>query len=33
MAASLEFMIPVVILFFIAQKVFIEGITVTGVKG
>jgi multiple sugar transport system permease protein len=33
MAASLEFMIPVVILFFLMQKVFIEGITVTGVKG
>ena len=33
MAASLEFMIPVVILFFLTQKVFIEGITVTGVKG
>jgi multiple sugar transport system permease protein len=33
MAASLEFMIPVVILFFVMQRVFIEGITVTGVKG
>ncbi|HJX07092.1 MAG TPA: carbohydrate ABC transporter permease [Actinomycetota bacterium] len=33
MAASLEFMIPVVILFFLMQRVFIEGITVTGVKG
>ena len=33
MAASLVFMIPVVILFFLMQKVFIEGITVTGVKG
>ena len=33
MAASLLFMIPVIILFFLAQKVFIEGITVTGVKG
>jgi len=33
MAASLMFMIPVIILFFLAQKVFIEGITVTGVKG
>jgi multiple sugar transport system permease protein len=33
MAASLEFMIPVVILFFLLQRVFIEGITVTGVKG
>jgi multiple sugar transport system permease protein len=33
MAASLEFMIPIVILFFVMQRVFIEGITVTGVKG
>jgi multiple sugar transport system permease protein len=33
MAASLLFMVPVIILFFLAQKVFIEGITVTGVKG
>lgn len=33
MAASAIFTIPVVILFFFAQKYFIEGITVTGVKG
>jgi len=33
MAASVLFMVPVIILFFLAQKVFIEGITVTGVKG
>jgi len=33
MAASVLFMLPVIILFFLAQKVFIEGITVTGVKG
>jgi multiple sugar transport system permease protein len=33
MAASLMFMLPVVILFFLAQRVFIEGITLTGVKG
>ncbi len=33
MAASLLFMIPVIILFFLAQRVFIEGVTLTGVKG
>jgi multiple sugar transport system permease protein len=33
MAASLMFMLPVIILFFLAQKVFIEGVTLTGVKG
>jgi multiple sugar transport system permease protein len=33
MAAALLFMIPVIVLFFLAQKVFIEGITITGVKG
>jgi len=33
MAASVLFMVPVIVLFFLAQKVFIEGITVTGVKG
>jgi multiple sugar transport system permease protein len=33
MAASLMFMLPVVLLFFLAQRVFIEGITLTGVKG
>ena len=33
MAASLMFMLPVVVLFFLAQKVFIEGVTLTGVKG
>ena len=33
MAASAIFTIPVIILFFFAQKYFIEGITVTGVKG
>jgi len=26
-------MLPVIILFFLAQRVFIEGITLTGVKG
>jgi multiple sugar transport system permease protein len=33
MAASVLFMLPVIILFFLAQKAFIEGITLTGVKG
>ena len=33
MAASLVFTLPVTALFFAAQKVFVEGITVTGVKG
>ena len=33
MAAAVLFMLPVIVLFFLAQKVFIEGITVTGVKG
>ncbi|MGZ4481512.1 MAG: carbohydrate ABC transporter permease [Gaiellales bacterium] len=33
MAAALIFMLPVVVIFFLAQRVFIEGITLTGVKG
>jgi multiple sugar transport system permease protein len=33
MAASVLFMLPVIILFFLAQKVFVEGVTLTGVKG
>jgi multiple sugar transport system permease protein len=33
MAATLFVMSPVIILFFLAQKVFVEGITLTGVKG
>lgn len=33
MAASATFTIPIIILFFFAQKYFIEGITVTGIKG
>jgi multiple sugar transport system permease protein len=33
MAASLMFLIPVVLIFFLAQRVFIEGVTLTGVKG
>lgn len=33
MAASLVTMLPVVIVFFFAQKLFIEGITFSGIKG
>ncbi len=33
MTASSLFMLPVIIIFFCAQKVFIEGVTLTGVKG
>ena len=33
MAASLMFIVPVIIIFFFAQKVFVEGVTLTGVKG
>jgi multiple sugar transport system permease protein len=33
MAATILAMLPVLIVFFLAQKVFVEGITLTGVKG
>lgn len=33
MAASLVTMLPVIIVFFLAQRYFIEGITLTGMKG
>jgi multiple sugar transport system permease protein len=33
MAASVLFMLPVIVVFLFAQKAFIEGITLTGVKG
>ena len=33
MAATLLFMLPVVLLFFAAQKAFVQGVTLTGVKG
>lgn len=33
MAATLVVMTPVILLFFAAQKVFVEGVTLTGVKG
>ncbi len=33
MAATVLVMAPVIVLFFVAQKAFIEGVTLTGVKG
>jgi multiple sugar transport system permease protein len=33
MAAAVLFMLPVIIIFFFAQRAFIEGVTLTGVKG
>jgi multiple sugar transport system permease protein len=33
MAVSGIFMLPVIILFFVAQKAFIEGVNLTGIKG
>jgi len=33
MAATLVFMAPVIIVFFLAQRAFVEGVTLTGVKG
>jgi multiple sugar transport system permease protein len=33
MAATLIAMVPVVLLFFLAQKTFVQGVTLTGVKG
>lgn len=33
MAATLVAMVPVVVLFFLAQKAFVQGVTLTGVKG
>jgi multiple sugar transport system permease protein len=33
MAASILFMLPIIVLFFLAQRVFVEGVTLTGVKG
>lgn len=33
MTASALFMLPVIVIFFFSQKVFIEGVTLTGVKG
>ena len=33
MAATLILMAPVILLFFLAQRAFVEGVTLTGVKG
>src|SRR6185437_4592771 len=33
MAATVLVMLPVIIIFFLAQKAFVEGVTLTGVKG
>jgi multiple sugar transport system permease protein len=33
MAVTMLVTLPVVIIFFFAQRVFVEGITLTGVKG
>jgi multiple sugar transport system permease protein len=33
MAASVVFVLPIMILFFFAQRLFVEGITLTGIKG
>lgn len=33
MAASVLFMLPVIVLFFLAQRIFIQGISLTGLKG
>jgi multiple sugar transport system permease protein len=33
MAASLIMVVPVIVLFFSAQKYFIQGVTLTGMKG
>jgi multiple sugar transport system permease protein len=33
MAATLLVMAPVIVLFFFAQKAFVQGVTLTGVKG
>ena len=33
MAATVLVMLPVIILFFLAQSAFVEGVTLTGVKG
>ena len=33
MAASTAVVLPIVVLFFLAQRYFVEGITLTGIKG
>ena len=33
MAATMLVMLPVIVVFFLAQRAFVEGVTLTGVKG
>jgi multiple sugar transport system permease protein len=33
MAASVMFMLPVIVLFLVAQRTFVQGIALTGIKG
>jgi multiple sugar transport system permease protein len=33
MAASITSIVPILVLFFFTQRIFIEGITMTGIKG
>jgi multiple sugar transport system permease protein len=33
MTASVLFMLPAIVIFFFSQRVFLEGVTLTGVKG
>ena len=33
MAASVLFILPIIVLFLVMQKTFIQGITMTGLKG
>ena len=33
MAATVVFMLPVIIVFLLAQRAFVQGVTLTGVKG
>jgi multiple sugar transport system permease protein len=33
MAASMAMVAPIIVLFFLGQRYFIEGITLTGIKG
>ncbi|GAB2605621.1 hypothetical protein GCM10027067_16270 [Pseudactinotalea suaedae] len=33
MAASLVVILPIVLLFFVLQRYFVEGVTLTGIKG
>ena len=33
MAATVVFMVPVIVVFLLAQRAFVQGVTLTGVKG